>query len=215
MTTVLLAHGSPDPRHAGTLENLRARVASSVRAGGGGMAQLAYIEHDTPCPRRLGVGLRGEVTLVPMLITPAFHARVDVPAAAHALAKGGARVRIATPLGGHPLLLEAAAQRLRAAGHPAAAPVLLVAGGSSSGEVGRGLAELLARHPRPGWTSTTLAAPAPGAAEGRVVVPLTLAEGVLHDKVAAFAAAAGSPFVAGSLADTTALAELVTLRASG
>ncbi len=76
------------------------------------------------------------------------------------------------------------------------------------------LTDLLARHPRPGWTSTTLAAPDAGAAEGRVIVPFTLAEGVLHDKVAAFAAATGSPFVAGALADTDALAHLVILRAS-
>lgn len=44
---------------------------------------------------------------------------------------------------------------------------------------------------------------------GRVVVPTTLAEGVLHDKVRVLAEAAGSPFVSGGLADTEAIGQLV------
>lgn len=176
---------------------------------------MAWIEHDAPSPAQLEPRLRGDVTLVPMLITPAFHARVDVPAAARALAAGGARVQVSDALDGHPLLLDAVAQRLHAAGHSETTPVLLVGGGSSSGEAARSLVDLLERHPRAGWTSTTLAAPTPGLAAERVVVPATLAEGVLHDKIAAFAAAAGSPFVAGGLADTGVLAELVRLRATG
>ncbi|KRE37108.1 hypothetical protein ASG73_12480 [Janibacter sp. Soil728] len=215
MTTVLLAHGSPDQRHSHTLERLCERVAGPLREAGHGETQLAYIEHDHPRPQDLGPTLTDEVTVVPMLITPAFHARVDVPAAVRALGAAGAPVRVAPALGGDPLLLDAVDERLRAAGHAVDRPVLLVAGGSRSGQAGQSIRTLLDAHPRPGWLTMTLAAPRAGATTGRVVVPATLAEGVLHDKVAAIAQAAGSPFVPGGLADTTAVASLVLRRALG
>lgn len=215
MTTVLLAHGSPDPRHAATLERLRERVAGPLRDAAKGETRLVYIEHDHPRPHDLGPTLTDEVTVVPMLVTPAFHARVDVPAAVRALGAAGAPVRVAPALGGDPLLLDAVDERLVAAGHAVDQPVLLVAGGSSSGQAGQSIRTLLDTHPRAGWLTMTLAAPRAGATTGRVVVPATLAEGVLHDKVAALAQAAGSPFVAGGLADTAAVASLVLRRALG
>lgn len=212
MTTVLLAHGSPDPRHARALERLRERVAGPLDGAGHGPTRLAYIEHDTPGPAELALELVGEVTIVPMLLTPAFHARVDVPAAARALAAHGARVRIAAALGGHHLLLTAVEERLRDAGHDPAAPTLLVAGGSSSGEAATSLSRLVATGSRPTWSTTTLVAPPMGAAVGRAVVPFVLGEGVLHDKVAAYADEGGAPFVRGGLADTRAVADLVLRR---
>lgn len=212
MTTVLLAHGSPDPRHAHALERLRARVAGDLREAGHGPTRLAYIEHDAPDPAGLAEELIGDVTVVPMLLTPAFHARVDVPAAARALASRGARVRVAEALGGHHLLLAAVEERLRGAGHDPSAPALLVAGGSSSGEAGARLSRLAAAGGRPTWTTTTLVAPPMGAAVGRAVVPFVLGEGVLHDKVAAYADEGGAPFVRGGLADTHAVADLVLRR---
>lgn len=212
MTTVLLAHGSPDPRHASTLERLRERVAGPLHAGGHGATRLSWIEHDGPSPAELGRGLSGDVTLVPMLITPAFHARVDAPAAAHDLASHGARVRLTAALGGHELLLAGVEERLRGAGHDPSAPTLLVAGGSSSGEAAASLSRLVASGVRTSWTTTTLTAPRMGAAIGRTVVPLVLAEGVLHDKVAAYADEGGAPFVRGGLADTRAVAALVLHR---
>lgn len=215
MTTVLLAHGSPDPRHSGTLGRLRSRVAAVLDAEGRGDTHLCYIEHDGPAPAALGPELTGDVTVVPMLLTPAMHARVDVPAAVRALGVGGAAVRLAEALGGDPLLLDAVDEGIRAHGYDPCAPTLLVAGGSSSGQAGESLRTLLERHPRPGWMAMTLTAPRAGAATGRTVVPATLAEGVLHDKVRLLADAVGSPFVGGGLADTEALAELVLRRARG
>ena len=213
MTTVLLAHGSPDARHSATLERLRSRVAPRLRRAGHGPTDLCYIEHDAPGPEELGARLTGQVTLVPLLLTPALHARVDVPAAASRLGRGGAHVRQAEALGGHPLLLEAVEERIRAAGRDPGEPVLLVAGGSRSGQAGQSLRSLLERHPRPGWMTMTLAAPRAGATAGRTVVPATLAEGVLHDRARDLAEGAGAPFVPGGLADTDALARLVALRA--
>lgn len=215
MTTVLLAHGSPDPRHAATLEGLRSRVEAPLRAAGHGETYLTYLEHDRPGPAELAPRLVGPATVLPLLITPAYHARVDVPAAVRALEAAGAGARVVPALGGHPLLLDAVAERLRAAGHGPDGPVLLVAGGSSSGEAGRSLSRLLEAHPRRGWSTTTLADSRPVALHGRVVVPVTLAEGVLHDKVGALAAGAGSPFVPGGLADTAAVAQLVLHRVLG
>ncbi|NYF99657.1 sirohydrochlorin chelatase [Janibacter cremeus] len=212
MTTVLLAHGSPDARHARALERLRERVCGPLLAAGHGPTVLAYIEHDAPSPAELGRWLSGQVTLVPMLITPAFHARVDVPAAARHLASLGASVRSAAALGGHDLLLAAVEERIRGAGHDPGAPTLLVAGGSSSGEAAASLSRLVATGARPTWATTTLNAPRLGAAVGRTVVPLVLAEGVLHDKVAAYADEGGSPFVRGGLAETRAVADLVLQR---
>mgnify|MGYP001130648622 CR=1 FL=1 len=215
MTTVLLAHGSPDPRHSGTLERLRARVAPVLGAEGRGDTHLCYIEHDGPVPGELGPRLTGDVTVVPMLLTPAMHARVDVPAAVRALGAGGGAVHLVEALGGHPLLLDAVDECLRSHGHDPSAPTLLVAGGSSSGQAGESVRTLLERHPRPGWMAMTLSAPRAGATTGRAVVPATLAEGVLHDKVRVLADRAGAPFVGGGLADTEAIAELVLRRARG
>ena len=205
--TVLLAHGSPDTRHARTLEGLRTRVAARV-----GPTRLAFLEHDLPRPSGLAPALTGTVSLVPLLITPAHHARVDVPAARAALASGGAQVHPVPSLGGHPLLLDAVAERLAAAGHDPDGPVLLVAGGSSSGRAAAGLADLLARHAPASWHSTTLRDADPALARGRVVIPFVLAEGVIHDRVAALAAAAGAPFVPGGLADSEPVPALVAHR---
>lgn len=212
MTTLLIAHGSPDPRHSATLERLRSRVEEPLRRAGHGETRLAYIEHDLPTPGQIAPGLSGPVTVVPMLITPAMHARVDIPAAVRRIADHGAATRVVPALGGHPLLLDAIDERLRSVGHDPDRGVLLVAGGSSSGQAGQSISRLLAEHPRRGWMTMTLAAPRAGAARGRVVVPATLAEGVLHDRVGLLAQAAGSPFVGGGLADTAALADLVLRR---
>lgn len=209
MTTILIAHGSPDPRHAATLERLRSRVEGPLREAGHGETRLVYIEHDGPTPREIAPELSEDVTVVPMLLTPAMHARVDIPAAVRRLGSHGARTRLVPALGGDPLLLAAVDERLRAAGHDPTEDVLLVAGGSRSGQAGQSISWLLRAHPRPGWMTMTLHAPRAGAVRGRVVVPATLAEGVLHDKVQVLAEAAGSPFVHGGLADTGALARLV------
>lgn len=214
MTTVLIAHGSPDERHSSTLERLRSRLAGPLQDAGHGPTALVYIENDHPRPPDLAHELAGDVTVVPMLITPAMHARVDIPEAVRQLGSSAARIRLVPALGGDPLLLEAIDERLRAAGHDPRQGVLLVAGGSSSGRAERSLTRLLALRPRPGWTTMTLAAPRADAARGRVVVPATLAEGVLHDRVAELARAAGSPFVRGGLADTEAVARLVIRRVS-
>lgn len=213
---VLLAHGSPDPRHRDAIE----AQAERLRAQRGADVRCAYLETDEPSPATLGAGLTGEVVVVPMLITPAYHARVDVPAAARDLGAGGAAVTVTGSLGPDPLLLDACRERLTEHGLPADR-VLLVAGGSSDGQAAATLAGLLADHGPAGWSSTTLADAAsedPGTRDldvpsPPVVVPFVLAEGVLHDKVATLADRLGCRAAPGGLLGTDALDALVARRA--
>lgn len=212
MTLVLLAHGSPDRRHAETVERLAVRV-SRRRGSGAGEVHHAYLDHDDPRPHALAPRLEGRVTVVPLLLTPAFHARVDVPAGMDALSAGGARVCLAEPVGGHPALVTAVAERLSAGGHDPDGHAVLVAGGSSDGQARRALELLLAEHGRAGWRGTVL--PEAQRLDGTApVVPFTLAEGVLHDRVAQLARGADAPFVRGGLADTEALVDVVLDRSA-
>lgn len=204
VTVVLLAHGSRDPRHRTAIE----AQARRLRGQHGADVRCAYLETDEPDPTTLGASLTGEVVVVPMLITPAYHARVDVPEAARSIAAGGARVTVTDSLGPHPLLLEACHDRLEEHGHPAES-VLLVAGGSSDGRAASSLAGLVADHGPAGWSTTTLAAEEPDVAEGTVLVPFVLAEGVLHDKVVALAQRLGLPVAPGGLLGAEALDTLV------
>lgn len=220
MTVVLLAHGSPDPRHSAAVGRLAATVAGrrgEPGTGGGGETLVTYLDHDDPRPAAVAPRLSGAVAVVPLLLTPAFHAREDVPAAAGTLALAGARVRVTDPLGGHPALVRAVAERLRAAGHNPEGPACLVAGGSSGGEALSSLRRLLRRHAPSGWRGCVLAGGSAAAemAPGVPVVPFTLAEGVLHDRVAALAEASGAPFVPGGLADSPALVDVVLDRVAG
>lgn len=213
-TLVLLAHGSPDPRHGATMHRLAERVAG--RTAGGGVVHAAFLEREGPSSAELGERLTGPVRMVPLLVTPAYHARVDVPTAARELATGGAEVSVAEPLGGHPGLVAAVGERLDAAGHDPADGVHLVAGGNSDGTAARALRSLLAAHAPATWrgdalTDADLDGRAPA---GLPVLAFTLAEGVLHDRVADHARLRGSPFVTGGLADTEALIDVVLDRAA-
>lgn len=207
-TVVLVAHGSPDPRHGQTM----VRTAGRLAARTGGRVRVAYLEHEPPSAAEVGAGLVGDVRVVPMLITPAYHARVDVPEAVRLLGSAGARVHLGAPLGGHPGLIRAVAERLVAAGHDPAAGVVLVAGGNSDGSALRALHELLDAHAPGTWRGCALTQldEAPPAVP---VMAFTLAEGVLHDRVGEWAASHGNPFVRGGLADTEAALDVLAERA--
>ena len=207
-TVVLLAHGSPDPRHREAIEAQAARLRGQHRHD----VRTAYLETDDPSPAALGASLTEQVVVVPMLVTPAYHARVDVPTAAIELGAGGAGVTVTDALGPDRLLLDACRERLADQGldHER---VLLVAGGSSNGRAAASLARLVAGHGPDGWSTTTLAAGSPDVADGTVLVPFVLAEGVLHDKVVALADRLGLPCAPGGLLGTAALDALVARRA--
>ena len=93
---VLVAHGSRDARAAPSTWAL-ARAVARVRAGGGVTAAFLGFERPRLADALLGIG-GSAVTVVPLLLTPAYHGRIDVPAQATA-APGGAAVALAEILG--------------------------------------------------------------------------------------------------------------------
>ncbi|MFF3803209.1 sirohydrochlorin chelatase [Streptomyces sp. NPDC002032] len=124
-TLVAVAHGSRDPRAPHTALALLERVRElrprlDVRLG--------HIELNRPL---LGDALRearGAAVVVPLLLGRGTHVKRDLPAAA--ARAGHLRIRIAAPLGPHPLLVEALVERLLEAGWSPATAVVLAAAGS-------------------------------------------------------------------------------------
>lgn len=222
---VLLAHGSPDPRHAQGVEALATHVRELVPHR---PVHTAYLDHHPPSPRDVGVTLGSHAVVVPVLLTPAFHAKVDVPTAVVDLTQAsGSQVSVAAPLGPHELLLDAAEELLAAQGispDPTTA-VLLYAAGSSDSDAVATVGRTLAEHPRVGWGPWSVAAleggstieqllrRLPDEVERTVVVSFMVAEGILRDRMAQHCGRAGVSMVAGALAQTTAVAHLVLERA--
>ncbi|WP_420538746.1 sirohydrochlorin chelatase [Nonomuraea africana] len=140
---VAVAHGSRDPRAAATVEALLDRVRQArpdlpVRS--------AYLDHGPPTLGQALHGLR-EAVVLPLLLTEAYHSRVDLPAAlAEARARDPLlRVRYGTTLGPHPLLLRALERRLSEAGVRRGDPdtaLVLVSAGSSDARANAVIAEL-------------------------------------------------------------------------
>ncbi|MFF9864018.1 sirohydrochlorin chelatase [Streptomyces sp. NPDC013953] len=148
-TLVAVAHGSRDPRALQTVTALLERVRE-LRPGL--RVRLGHIELNAPlltdtldelADRASGQdgGREGEdeAVLVPLLLTRGYHVKHDLPGAAAAV-RDRLRVRVAAPLGPHPLLVEALADRLTEAGWTArdradgSAGVVLAAAGSRDPE---------------------------------------------------------------------------------
>jgi sirohydrochlorin ferrochelatase len=222
---VLLAHGSPDPRHAQGVETLATHVRELAPHR---TVHTAYLDHHGPSATEAGADLGDHVVVVPVLVTPAYHAKVDVPAAVDALtAASGAEVSLAAPLGPHELLLQAAEELLAAEGiepDPTTA-VLLYAAGSSDSEAVATVGHTLDEHPRQGWGPWGVAAldggstleqvlrRLPDEVERTVAVSFMVAEGILRDRMAQQCGRAGVSMVPGALGHTSAAAQLVLERA--
>ncbi|MFB7589941.1 sirohydrochlorin chelatase [Streptomyces sp. NPDC056169] len=113
-TLVAVGHGSRDPRARAALSRLLDRVRE-LRPGLD--VRLAHIELNAPLLDDTLAGLAAEgrdAVLVPLLFAPGHHVTHDLPAAL--AAAPGLRARVAEPLGAHPLLVEALADRLAEAG---------------------------------------------------------------------------------------------------
>ena len=225
---VLLAHGSPDPRHAQGVE----AVVEQVRRRWRGPVHAAYLDHHGPSPVDVGRRLSGSGHLVvaPLLLTAAYHVRVDVPSAAKSIAETSrGEVAVAAALGPDPLLFTAAEELLGSAeiSQGADTAVVLCAGGSSDRDAIAAIADLVAARRPAGWGPWAVAAlaggePLPsvvarlrtGGAQQVAVVSYMVAEGVLRDRMASQAAEAGATMVPGALGSTAALAALVVRRAA-
>ncbi|GIF72735.1 sirohydrochlorin chelatase [Asanoa siamensis] len=120
---VLVAHGSRDPRAARANAALVAAVRRSVPRT---PVRLSFLDHAGPRPADVLLDLEAagaaRATLVPLLLTSAYHGRVDIPAALMTAREQGLRMPVSIsdvlgPVGGvtSPLLLAALRRRLAAA----------------------------------------------------------------------------------------------------
>ncbi|MDI6097888.1 CbiX/SirB N-terminal domain-containing protein [Actinoplanes sp. NEAU-A12] len=219
---VLVAHGSRDPRAAASTEALaravrRARPEWTVRA--------SYLDHDGPRPLDVLASLpETRAVLVPLLLTAAYHGRVDLPAVIREAATLPVRVTAAEVLGpASPLLLSAVCRRLPVAGLDA---VVLAAAGTRDDAARQTVADAAAALGRRlGLPSAACYASGPGPRAGEAVQRLRdagarrvgvaayfLAPGLLYDTAAAAAREAGAVAVAEPLGVGPELVRLVAAR---
>ncbi|WP_231618899.1 sirohydrochlorin chelatase [Nonomuraea sp. SBT364] len=231
-----VAHGSRDPRAAATVEALLEEVR---RARPGLPVRSAYLDHSAPS---LGQALHGltEAVVLPLLLTEAYHSRVDLPAALNEARARDPRLRVhyGATLGPHPLLTSTLERRLAEAGVPPGDPdtaVVLVSAGSSDARANAVIAGMaraweLGAGPAapPGWAGgragaavPPAAGPAPAEAVALLrragaprvaVAPYLLAPGYFADKVRRDTLAAGADVVAGVLGPAPELAQVALER---
>ncbi|SDH41754.1 Sirohydrochlorin ferrochelatase [Nonomuraea jiangxiensis] len=224
---VAVAHGSRDPRAAATV----AALLDQVRLARPEMpVRVAYLDHCTPA---LGQALNGlqEAVVLPLLLTEAYHSRVDLPAALNEVRAREPRLRVhyGTTLGPHPLLLSALERRLAQAGVPAGDPdtaVVLVSAGSSDARANAVVAGLARTWRRSGWWAVSAAyasaaEPTPAQAVSAllragaprvVVAPYLLAPGYFADKVRRTTLEAGAEVVSDVLGPAPELVDVLLER---
>jgi sirohydrochlorin ferrochelatase len=216
-------------------------IADAVRARGhrAAVGHLDLAEPDVPTAfGALVDGGAERVVAVPMLLTPAFHARVDVPAALERAraARPAVELRSAEPLGPDPLLEAALARRWREALDPAVAQkraVVVLAAGSADPNAREVVVRIAQRFTvendapaSPAFASGEGPTPTEAMREARldgrgvaVLLPYLLAPGVLPDRGVAEARAAAAElgtrlFVAEPLGAAPEVIDLVIARAS-
>lgn len=230
---VCLAHGSRDPRSAETISAL----VDEVRALRPDLRiETAFLEFSKPSFNAAVSKLKRagyeEIVVVPLLLTEAYHAKVDVPAAiAEQTAKHeGLKIRASAILGLENAFLQVLDQRLRAALKEARVreldALVLAAAGSSDPLANRTVARLArvwgTHHHLPVKTAfASTAPPTTGEAvrafrgEGRrhiAVGSLFLAPGFLPDRAAELALEAGAVAVSEPLGAHQELARVVLAR---
>jgi sirohydrochlorin ferrochelatase len=230
---VALAHGSRDPRSAQTVQALCAEVRSMrpdlrIEAA---FLELSKPSFATVVDKLVRAGY-DEIVVVPLLLTEAYHATVDVPAAiAAAEAKhDNLKVRASSILGLENVFLEVLDRRLRTALKEARVreldALVLAAAGSSNALANQAVARLArlwgARHRLP--TVAAFASAAPPAtgeavrqfrAEGRrhiAVGSMFLAPGTLPDRAAELALEAGAVAVSAPLGADAEVARTILAR---
>ena len=230
---VALAHGSRDPRSAKTITAL----VDEVRALRPDLRiERAFLDLATPSFQtvvdRLVRAGHDEIVVVPLLLTRAFHARVDVPGAVATAVERhpGLRVRVTDILGLETRFLEVLDLRLRTALKEARVreldALVLAAAGSSDPLANQAVARLArvwGGHHRLPVTAAfaSSAPPATGEAvrafrrEGRrhiAVASLFLAPGRLPDRAAELALEAGAVAVSEPLGAHPELARTILAR---
>lgn len=230
---VALAHGSRDPRSAATIKAL----VDEVRAMRPDLRiEQAFLELSRPSfttvVDRLVKAGHDEIVVVPLLLTEAYHAKVDVPSAvAEAQARHeGVSIRATRILGLEAQFLEVLDVRMREALRSARVreldALVLAAAGSSDPLANQAVARLArvwgSRHRLPVTAAFASASPpATGEAvrafraEGRrhiAVASLFLAPGFLPDRAAELAVEAGAVAVSEPLGAHPELARAILAR---
>ena len=235
---VAVGHGSADPRAAATVTDLMAVVAERAAARGRPLLDVraAYLGHAAPSlPQVMRALGRANVTVLPLLLTAAYHSKTDIPRVLAGVARAFP-VTYGAPLGPHPLLLSALERRLGEADplgpagladpvRRAQTGVVLAAAGTTDPEANAAIARLAARwQARAGWfavraasaAATTSPAPAEAvtgllrAGARRVLVATyLLAPGLFADRIRASALAAGAAAVSPALGAAPEVAEVL------
>jgi sirohydrochlorin ferrochelatase len=142
-----VAHGSADPRAEQVLDALIARVRSERPGLVAVLAHLGFSDPSVPVAleslARQGVS---EVVVVPLLLTAAYHAKVDLPGLLSQAAIDNPQlvIRQAEVLGPHPLLFELVHRRLAEAGVEPGMSLVLAAVGTSDAGANAELADVAA-----------------------------------------------------------------------
>jgi sirohydrochlorin ferrochelatase len=230
---VALAHGSRDPRSAATITAL----VDEVRAMRPDLRiEQAFLELSRPSfptvVDRLVRAGHDEIVVVPLLLSEAFHAKVDVPSVLATAAERhpGLMVRATDVLGLEPQFLEVLDVRMRealAVGRVRELDALVLAAAGSSDPLANQAVARLARvwgqrHKLPVTAAFASASPpATGEAvrqfraEGRrhiAVASLFLAPGFLPDRAAELALEAGAIAVSAPLGAHPHLARTILAR---
>jgi sirohydrochlorin ferrochelatase len=234
---VAVAHGSADPRASATIAEL---MAVARERSPGLDLRTAFLGHAPPSlPQVLGtIEADREVTVLPLLLTAAYHSKADIPRVLARTPLGSRRARVSygETLGPHPLLLDALDRRLAEAlpmsgpgAHPdpARTAVVLAAAGSSDPEANATIARMAAQwQARTGWLAVrpafaSAAEPSPATAVAgllrdgapRVVVATyLLAPGLFADRIRHTALAAGAAAVSPALGACAEVADLMLYR---
>ena len=212
---VTVAERAPD------LDVARAVTAQARRRLGGLTATATCLEPGLSCFS--GVLARNECStlVVPLLLSTGRRIRHDLPAAA---AGSVAPIRMARPLGPHPLLAEVMCRHLLSAGARRGDPVVMVAAGSDDPESTHDLAvagEMLAKR----WGARVRVATVAGLgprpvdvitaarALGRVAIaPYVLAPGHFEQRIRTIAAGLGVSAVGDVIGAHPLVADLVVRR---
>jgi sirohydrochlorin ferrochelatase len=162
---VAVAHGSADPRAAATVTDVM--TLARERAAARGLilpeARIAYLGHAAPSLPQVIRAIRpSRVTVLPLLLTAAYHSKTDIPRVLARLSGEFPLLRVSygATLGPHPLLLRVLERRLAQAdpqahddpAYRAQTGVVLAAAGSTDPEANATIARLAGQwQARTGW----------------------------------------------------------------
>jgi sirohydrochlorin ferrochelatase len=215
---VTVAHGTRTRAHN---EVARSITAQASRRLGKVPAVASYVELWEPSFDSVMARNEDPAAVVPLLLSTGHHIRHDLP---NAVALSRPRVRMARPLGPHPLLAEVMCLRLRAAGARRGDPVVLIAAGSNDPDAhidfaaaGRMLRARWGAPVRVATVGGTGASPADVIAEARLdgrvaVAPYLLAPGHFERRIKTLATMLRVSAVADVIGAHPLVADLVVRR---